>query len=147
MMNAINKKLVLLSISSVLLAINDHSFADAKINNTPSESCKDRSIDPVQRIGLKIRTGTTLSPRETRCEKEIFTRQVIFDYDESYFQNEMIDATFRSDASRKVVQYGGIMIKEKDFQNKLEIYSSITDSTNDENSEIEIVPGFKSMSN
>ena len=144
-MNTTRRKLVLVSACSLLLAVNGQSLADEKISNTASENCKDESIDPVQRIGLKIRTGTTVSPREMRCEKRLLNRQAILDHDEGYFQNKIIDTKFRSDAIRVFFHQASVTTENEPFQQTLEIYSSVTDLTNEKKSETETIPGFKSI--
>jgi len=86
-----------------------------------------------------------VSPQEMRCEKQLLNRQAILDYDEDYFQNEIVDATFRSDAIRISVHQKSITTESQSFSKKLEVYSSITASTDDNRDSIETVDGFWSI--
>ncbi|MDC0379743.1 hypothetical protein OAM79_04510 [Litorivicinus sp.] len=144
-MNTINTKLVLASAFSLLIAFNDQIVADEKMNDTVLKNCKDTSIDPAQRIVLKIRTGTTASPKELRCAEEFLNRLAVFDFDKNYFRNEIIDLDFRVDATRIFLDQANANMPDDSDQNKIATFSSINDSTNSDKDDLETVEGFRSI--
>ena len=66
------------------------------------EKCTDVSLKALDRLKLKIETGTTYSFRELKCQKLEKLKNQYRSHDRSYFETGTHDQIYRNDLSLKI---------------------------------------------
>ena len=80
--------------ASVALLLSVQIYSD--------ERCTDDSLKALDRIKLKIETGTSYSSREVKCQKLERLKNQYRSNDRSYFETSEIDQIYRSDLSVQI---------------------------------------------
>mgnify|MGYP006450059363 CR=1 FL=1 len=83
-------------VTRVILRIVAFCFAGLALNTTANEKCVDSTIKPIERLVLKVETGSSKSTEEKACKKLLEAKDNYGTRDSNYLRERLSDDLFRN---------------------------------------------------
>lgn len=108
-----------------------------------NDRCYDSSLKPIDRLRIRMETGSSLSTQEIKCQKLENLRALQTARDDRYFTVQASDDLFRKDVGTDEIL--SISSSSKQTLNTLTISDFATQKDNLEKQPIDTLKGFKSV--
>lgn len=83
-------------VTRVILRIVAFCLAGLALNTTADEKCVDSTIKPIERLVLKLETGSSNSTKEKACKKLVEAKDDYDARDSNYLRERLSDDLFRN---------------------------------------------------
>ena len=131
-------------VTRVILRTVAFCFAGLALNTTASEKCVDSTIKPIDRLVLKVETGSSESTKEKACKKLLEAKDNYGIRDSNYLRERLSDDNFRNTPEILEITSGtGMSSAVTNISIRPETFKTRNQKVND--SPISTVKGYSSI--